>query len=145
MVLSVSWSWNAEEIKKWRELVKWPPSLPSQSWIISPWTKWLPFLGRHFQMHFREWKILYFDLNFTKVCPEGCNWQCTSIGLDNGLAPNRQQAIIWTNADTIHWCLYAALGGDELNLFKGEMWCSHGSEYDGRWLVFLSGVNVDYL
>ena len=38
----------------------------------------------------------------------------TSIGLDNGLALNRQQAIIWTNADTIHWRIYAAPGGDEL-------------------------------
>ena len=36
-----------------------------------------------------------------------------SIGLDNGLAPNRPQAIIWTNADPIHWRIYAALGGDE--------------------------------
>ena len=25
------------------------------------------------------------------------------VGLDNGLVPNRQQAIIWTNADPIHW------------------------------------------
>ena len=24
------------------------------------------------------------------------------------------QAIIWTNADPIHWRIYAALGGDEL-------------------------------
>ena len=29
-------------------------------------------------------------------------------------APNRWQAIIWTNADPVHWRLYAALGGDEL-------------------------------
>ena len=28
--------------------------------------------------------------------------------------PNRRQAIIWTNADPIHWRIYAALGGDEL-------------------------------
>ena len=28
--------------------------------------------------------------------------------------PNRRQAIIWTNADLIHWCIYVALGGDEL-------------------------------
>ena len=26
----------------------------------------------------------------------GFNWQYFSIGLDNGLAPNRCQAIIWT-------------------------------------------------
>ena len=25
-----------------------------------------------------------------------------------------RQAIIWTNADLIHLCIYAALGGDEL-------------------------------
>ena len=28
---------------------------------------------------------------------------------DNGLAPIRRQAIIWTNADPIHWRIYAAL------------------------------------
>ena len=33
-----------------------------------------------------------------------------SIGLDNGLAPNRRQAIIWTNAGLIYWRIYAALG-----------------------------------
>ena len=30
------------------------------------------------------------------------------------MAPNRRQAIIWSNADPIHWCIYAALGGDKL-------------------------------
>ena len=28
-------------------------------------------------------------------------------------APNRRQAIAWTDADPIHWHIYAALGGDE--------------------------------
>ena len=27
----------------------------------------------------------------------------------------QHQAIIWANADPIHWCIYAALGGDELH------------------------------
>ena len=31
------------------------------------------------------------------------------------VALNRWQAIIWINADLIHWGIYAALGGDELN------------------------------
>ena len=26
------------------------------------------------------------------------------------------QAIIWTNADLIHWRIYAALGGDDLKV-----------------------------
>ena len=38
-----------------------------------------------------------------------------SIGSGNGLAPHRQQAITWTNADPVHWRLYAALGEGELN------------------------------
>ena len=37
-----------------------------------------------------------------------------TIGLDNGLAPNKRQAIILINADLIHWRIYVALGGDEL-------------------------------
>ena len=31
---------------------------------------------------------------------------------------NRQQAIIWTNADPNHWRIYAALGWDELNYLQ---------------------------
>ena len=34
-----------------------------------------------------------------------------------GLVPNRQQAIIWTNADIIHWHIYVELRGDELILY----------------------------
>ena len=37
----------------------------------------------------------------------GSNWQLPSIGLD---------AIIWTNVNPIHWRIYAAQGGDKLNL-----------------------------
>ena len=68
------------------------------------------FRRRYFQMHFCEWKVLYFDENFIEVCSYG-------IGLYNGLASNRRQAVIWTNADLIRWRIYAALRGDEL---KGE-------------------------
>ena len=38
----------------------------------------------------------------------------SSIGSDNGLAPFRRQSIIWTSGDPVRWCIYAALGGDEL-------------------------------
>ena len=38
--------------------------------IISalPWTKWPPFHRQYFQMHFHEWKLLYFNWNFTQGC-----------------------------------------------------------------------------
>ena len=48
------------------------------------------------------------------ICSWRSSWQQSSTGSDNGLAPNRWQAIIWTNADLIHWCIYVALGGEEL-------------------------------
>ena len=41
-----------------------------------------------------------------------------TIGLDNGLALNRRQAIIWTNADPVHWYIHAAIGGDELTMHE---------------------------
>ena len=41
----------------------------------------------------------------------------TQHWFDNGLALDRQQAIIWTNADLIHWRIYAALGWDELTQY----------------------------
>ena len=28
--------------------------------------------------------------------------------------PNRQQTITWTNADSVYWCIYVVLRGDEL-------------------------------
>ena len=40
--------------------------------------------------------------------------QYVSVGSSNGLAPNRRQAVIWTNADPVHQRINAALGGDEL-------------------------------
>ena len=42
--------------------------------------------------------------------------QYVSIGSGNGLAPSRRQAIIWTNADPVHRCIYVALGGDDIKL-----------------------------
>ena len=36
--------------------------------------------------------------------------------LDNGLAPNGDKPL-WSNADPIHWRLYAALGGNELIIY----------------------------
>ena len=51
---------------------------------------------------------------------KGLIYKKNSIGLDNGLAPNRQ-VIIWTNADPIHWHIYAALGGRWVN----PLWLSN--------------------
>ena len=37
-----------------------------------------------------------------------------------------RQAIIWTNADPVHWRIYAALGGEEvIALRSGQNGCHH--------------------
>ena len=59
-------------------------------------------------------KIFEFQFNYYWSVSVRSSWQYASIGLDNGLAPNRRQAIIWANADPIDLHIYAALGGDGL-------------------------------
>ena len=56
----------------------------------------------------------------------------TKHWLDNGLARNRWQAIIWTNADLIHWRIDAAPGGDELNIWGPFYW--HGLTLIQAWI-----------
>ena len=64
-------------------------------------------------------KHFYFNFNFAEVCSQGSNGQYGSISSGNGLVPNRQQAITWTNVTAVHQRIYAALGGDELSLGNG--------------------------
>ena len=49
-----------------------------------------------------------------KICYFGSNWQYDSIGSDNALAPNRRQAIIWSNVGMLYRRIYASLGLKEL-------------------------------
>ena len=73
-----------------------------------------PFRRRHFQTHFHGWKVLYFDSNFTEVCPYGFNRQWVSINSGNGLILNKRQVIKWSNTGPGHWRIYTVLGGDKL-------------------------------
>ena len=59
-------------------------------------------------------RINMYDYNFTEVYSQGSNWQYFSIGLDNGLALNSRQAIIWTNDDLFYQRIYASPGLNEL-------------------------------
>ena len=57
---------------------------------------------------------MYIDSDLTGICSYGSNWQKVAIGPGNALLTNRQQAITSTKADLVHWCMYSALGEDEL-------------------------------
>ena len=52
-----------------------------------------------FKCNFVNENVLILIKKFTEVCSQWSNWQNASIGSDNGMAPNRLQTIIWTNAD----------------------------------------------
>ena len=71
-------------------------------------TKWLPFF-RYFEKHFLEWKLRNLKENLIEISSLGSNWQWCIIGSHNGLVPNRQQAIIWTD-DGLVYVTEEALG-----------------------------------
>ena len=80
--------------------------------------------------------MIKISLKFVPKGPVGNN---LSNGLDNGLAPNMRQAIIWTNADPVHWRIYAARGGDESigAMFRTELGASlYFRQYDQSQLVW---------
>ena len=65
-----------------------------------------------------------------KFVPKGPNWQYSSIGLDNGLAPSRRQAIIWTNDVYI---------SDAYMRHSASMSSDHGTYETSAWMV-ISGM-----
>ena len=68
-------------------------------------------------MHFVEWKCFNSDQDFTEVYSEESNLKNAIIASDDGLAPNRLEAIIWTNAGVFYLRIYASLGLSELNRY----------------------------
>ena len=60
-------------------------------------------------------KILDLDSNSLKFVPKPHIDNKISIGLGNGLAPNRRQAINWINNDPVHRRIYAS---SDLNWLK---------------------------
>ena len=77
-------------------------------------TKWPVFCIRLLQVYFLVWKLLYIGSNITKTWSQLSIQQYMNIGSDNGLAPIRRQAIIWTNDDSLLWwyiVLHCAIRG----------------------------------
>ena len=90
----------------------------------SGWRSFLTHWGRDkmdailqttFLDYFLLWKLLYFYSNSTQIYSQRFYQQYASIGSGNGLMSKRWQAIVWTNAGLVYWCVYAPLGLNELN------------------------------
>ena len=76
--------------------------------------KMATILQTTFRSAFPWWKLLNFEKCFIKICSLKSNWQYGSIGSDNGQAPSRWQAIIWTKDGLVDWCIYVPLALNEL-------------------------------
>ena len=61
-------------------------------------------------------KTFEFQIKLKVIWSSLSNWQLVCIGWDNDFVMNRQQAIITTNGNPIHWCIYASLSLNELIL-----------------------------
>ena len=72
--------------------------------------------GRHFPNDI--WNGFFLFLRFQLTI--------NSIGLENGLAPNGRQAIVWTNDSLFLWRIYASLGLSELMVFLSLSWTLFG-------------------
>ena len=53
------------------------------------------------------------EIHSLKFIPRSPIYNKSALVQVNGLAPNRRQAITWTNAYLVHRRIYAALGRDE--------------------------------
>ena len=96
---------------------------------------WLAHWGRDkmatisqttFSSAFSWMKLLNFRSNLTEIYSLGSNWEYGSIGSDNGLVPNRHQAIIWSSAGMLYWCIYVSLGSHELVAWWNMFYYQHG-------------------
>ena len=79
--------------------------------LISPWTKRAAILQTIFSDAFSWMKNFVFWLKVHWSLLPGVQFTIyLGIGLNNSLTPNRRQAIIWINADPIHWCICGTWG-----------------------------------
>ena len=66
-----------------------------------------------FSNAFSWMNFFYFDKNVIEMCSSASN-----IGLDNGLVPNKQRAIIWTNDGLFYWHINTSLSLNELSAMR---------------------------
>ena len=107
------------------------------------------FCRRHIRKQFHEWKLLNFKWNFIEICSLGSNWQQTTIGTENGLSPNRRQAIIWSNYGLVYWRCYPTLGCD-IQGFRAmglsvQYWPRWFQDFPAIWLAVPFGENGAHL
>ena len=82
------------------------------------WDKMSDISQTTFSNAFSRTKIYELQIMFNSSLSLRSNYQYPCTGSDNGLAPTRRQAIIWTNDGLGHRRIYASLGLNELMRHK---------------------------
>ena len=85
---------------------------------IEAWKKSPTLADDFFICMFFIKSFIHFYYIFTEICAQWSKWQKVMIGLGNGLAPNRRQAITLTNDDRFLWCI------DGLHCYLRPVWHS---------------------
>ena len=70
-------------------------------------------------------EIYYVQFKFFENSSEEFTWRWVSIGLYNGLVPNRRQVIIWNNDDLVYWRIYDSFDESIIIVWVREYGC-HG-------------------
>ena len=81
-------------------------------WHLSYWDgdKCPPHCRKHFKcLLLSENYDIFIQILFLNLSQDSAE-QLTNLGSDNGLSPNRQQAIIWTNDSIVSWRIYMSHG-----------------------------------
>ena len=85
------------------------------SWISKQTTLSGPMMTQFCDVYMRRHASEKFCILVQILLKFVLRFQLTASGSGNDLAPNRRQAVTsWTDTDTDHWRIYAALRGDEL-------------------------------
>ena len=127
--------WCVWQDRSWRAFDKrlqytFAPSLPSQIntsciFFLSHWGRDnMAVISQTTRSNAFSWaKMLEFRFRFYWSLFLSVQLLYHSIGSDNGLAPKRRQAIIWTNGGFIWWRIYASVGLNELFYHSSSQCC----------------------
>ena len=116
----IIWYWTHLPNGKWAYV--W--NLVSSYLTHFLWIKWAPFHRRHFQMHFREWKLLYFEhINCTR-----CYHSATRIsngytwGLNTNCHHEAKDSTKYVHTCVLMWSYHISSGSYSLILVGFAIW-----------------------
>ena len=128
------WEWISNFMPR---LIMYVITYPCRDWSYSMLIKWR---GTHFlALFFFLPLVLTHWGRVTHICVS----KLTIIGSDNGLAPGRRQAIIWSNAGILLiWPIGTNFSEISVDIHTFSLKKIHFKMSSGKWRLFCLGLNV---